>query len=107
MNNYKTQKKYKQIVHEVSNDLDKLIKNYINKKDLDYNDSLFGKSPLSKIIGNMNHNVDVEGSINTLRHMKVSEELTNITDPKTRQELSQKMLHSPITQQKYMRLLVD
>ena len=55
----------------------------------------------------MNHNVDVEGSINTLRHMKISEELNNITDPKKRQELSKKMLHSPITQRNYMRQLID
>ena len=30
LNNYKTQKKYKQIIHEVSVELDKLIKNFIN-----------------------------------------------------------------------------
>jgi hypothetical protein len=107
LNNYKTQKKYKQIIHEVSVELDKLIKNFINNKNLDYGETLFGKSALSKIIGIMNHNVDVEGSINTLRHMKISEELNNITDPKKRQELSKKMLHSPITQRNYMRQLID
>ena len=107
LNNYKTQKKYKQIIHEVSNDLDKLIKNFINNKNLDYGETLFGKSALSKVVGIMNHNVGVEGSINTLRHMKVSEELTNISDVKKRQQLAEKMLHSPITQQKYMRQLLD
>jgi len=107
LNNYKTKNKYKKIIHESSAELDKLIKNYINNKNLDYNDTLFGKSLLSKIIGTINRSVGVEGSINTLRHMKVTEEVQGVKDVKKRQELSQKMMHSPITQSKYMRQLLD
>jgi len=106
LNQYKTQAKYKKITHEVSAELDKFLKKYISNKNIDYGETLFGKSPLSKLIGNMNSSVDVEGSINTLRHMKVSEEIKNIKDVDKRHQLASIMLHSPVTQQRYMRELI-
>lgn len=103
LNQYKSREKYKTINHTVSSVLDKLIKNYIKNKNLKIDDTLFGKTPLTKIIGNMNKSVDIEGSINTLRHMKVSSEVNKITDVEKRQQLASNMLHSPATQQKYIR----
>ena len=103
LNQYKSREKYKTINHTVSSVLDKLIKNYIKNKNLKIDDTLFGKTPLTKIIGTMNRAVDIEGSINTLRHIKVSDELRGVKDVEKRQQLAAIMLHSPATQQKYIR----
>ena len=103
LNQYKSREKYKTINHTVSSVLDKLIKNYIKNKNLKIDDTLFGKTPLTKIIGTMNRAIDIEGSINTLRHIKVSDELRGVKDVEKRQQLAAIMLHSPATQQKYIR----
>jgi len=54
----------------------------------------------------MNRSVDVEGSINTLRYMKVSSDIKGIKDVDKRHQLASIMLHSPVTQQRYMRELI-
>jgi len=71
---------------------------------LNYGDTLFGLSSLSGFIGRMNKAIGIAGSINTLRHMKVSELLNGVNDTTERIKLAKAMGHSPITQLKYLRV---
>ena len=56
----------------------------------------------------MNKRVDIDGSINYIRHSVVSSILNDLDiSPQERLDLSKKMFHSPITSLDYIRMLDD
>lgn len=108
LNSYKTSNKYGTIKIELSRKLTELIRIYIFKNDLKYNEYLFGNTELlSGFVGKINASINISGSINTIRQMKVSEFLTkeNIHDINKRVEIGNSLMHSPITSLKYLRTI--
>ena len=78
INHYKTQAKYQQLTYEITPNVLKLVKGFIETKEFDYNkdDYLFGAGKMSKWVGSSlkQLGVDIKGQcINVLRHSIVSE----------------------------------
>lgn len=111
INDYKTKDKYDKIKFEISdNKLKKLLFDWIQTKKLKYGDYLFGKSPLSSFVSNINKAVgytDIKG-INAMRHMRVSQLYINKEKPtwEERRKLADEMSHSIMVQEKYRRNLI-
>jgi hypothetical protein len=106
LQDYKTDKKYGIVKINISNNLKELIKNYIGTKNLAYGDFLFGNGkPLSDFISKMNKKIGIDGSINYLRHSKISTILEKEKNSLERIKLSKIFMHSPITQLTYVRKL--
>ena len=85
-----------------NNDLKLLIDAWILKNKLKSGNYFIGKSSLSKYISNMNQKIGVKGAINTLRQMRISQTLSdsNISIDE-RDDLSNSMMHSVVTQLLY------
>lgn len=108
LNNYKTKNLYSKITYDLSPVLSNLLTEYIDKnKDKTYLFPENKNGSLSNYIGKMNSSIDVNGSINTLRKMKVSQKLAlpNITE-QDRLDFSRKMGHSTTTQQDIYKRIV-
>lgn len=109
INNYKTKKKYNKFVfNKFTGELKKRILDWITLKKLSYGDYLFGKSPLSPFISNLNKTLfsDTINGINLLRHIRVSETDPNLSFAE-RNKLAANMLHSLATQKKYRQLIIE
>ena len=109
LNTYKTSNIYGKIVRTFSHELCSLIVNYIERNRLaDYLFYEEVESGLGKFITDMNKKVGVDGGINAIRHMKVSEFLQkpDLT-PEMRLDFSRGMMHSESTQKKYQRGVLD
>lgn len=110
INRFKTDKKFHKVVYKIKNQkLKKLLKNWIESKKLQYNRYLFGKSSLSSFVSKMNqkngYKYDGDKSvmgINFLRHITASQfsNYKNLSFDE-RNELSNRMLHSMATNEKY------
>lgn len=102
---YKTDAKYGVIQVKLSKCLSKMILKYTNGAK----GALFpeSKNGLSSFVGTMNRKVGIKGSINTLRQMKISEELrdANLTADE-KQKLAKSCGHSHMAQLKYVRQLI-
>jgi uncharacterized phage-associated protein len=100
---YKTKGTYGIQTIETSNELTELLRKYIKKNKL--TDYLFPKNlknGLCDAVYDLNKKIGVEGSINTIRHIVVSDALNdqNIT-PEARVLLAKSMMHSTIIQSRY------
>jgi len=106
---FKTDTAYPAVHHKVSDSLDTLIRSYLSENELSYGDTLLGKSLLSSFVGEMNRAIGIEnGSINYIRHSKITTELSSSKlSPAERIELAKKSQHSVITQLSYVRKLKD
>jgi hypothetical protein len=98
----KTSDKYNDQEHTLSKTLSTAIRAYLKSRD--HPEYLFGSAPLSSFVKQMNKKIGVDGSINLLRHMTVTERLndSNVT-PEQRAELAMEMGHSVGTQPKYLK----
>jgi hypothetical protein len=104
LNVYKTSGKYGQDIIPIPSPLSKIIRKYVDEKDLDYRDYLFGKKGLSSFIKTFNKKLDLNISINNLRQMKVSGVLNKPdVSPQERVKLSKTMHHKATTSEKYQR----
>jgi len=105
LNEFKTKGKYEKIQVALSTNLTKLLKQYMAKEKIAIDDYLFGISKLSGFISKMNLEIGLVGSINLLRHIKITTELNNenINDAKIRTDLYKIMGHSLVTQLNYLR----
>jgi len=72
LNAYKTVKKYGKETININKEYSKLIRNYIETNNLQYNDFLFNAKSLSRYISTFNKKLGLKYTINTLRKMKVS-----------------------------------
>lgn len=109
LQDFKTKNAYKAVHHKVSDSLDTLIRSYITQNNLSYGDTLLGKTLLSKFIGNMLRDIGIEkgeGSINYLRHSKISTEYPDAS-AEDKIKLSKLCQHSGATQRAYVRKLKD
>ena len=109
LNNYKTSNIYGKIIRRLSPELCSLIVSYTERNRLV--GFLFPEeieSGLGAFISDMNKKIDVDGGINAIRHMKVSEFLQkpDLT-PEMRLDFSRGMMHSESTQKKYQRGVLD
>jgi len=106
---FKTDTAYPAVYHKVSDSLDTLIRSYLSENGLSYGDTLLGKSLLSSFVGEMNRAIGIEnGSINYIRHSKITTELSSSKlSPAERLALAKKSQHSVITQLSYVRKLKD
>ena len=105
--NYKTNK-YDSKKYLLSDILSKLIKNYIVKKKLEFNDYLFNNKNLTQFIYNFNKKIDYKITINSYRHMKASKNLDTqekINDTKHRVELAYNLGHTTEATMKYKRII--
>jgi hypothetical protein len=81
-----------------------LITGYMERTKLGVGDYLLGDKPLTAYVGVNNLKLGYKGSINLLRHMKVTEQLATAT-PEQRLKLAKTMGHQPITQLAYLKSL--
>ncbi len=103
LNAYKTAKKYGQEQIPVNREYSKLIRNYIEKQNLKYNDYLFNTKSLSKYISNFNKKLGLNYTINTIRKMKISSELSTdeaVNNAKLRLKVAKQAHHNPMTSMK-------
>ena len=106
MNKFKTNGKYKRIEFTVTGELKKLLNDWIVNQNKKYGDYLFGKSSLSKFMGDVNKKLGYDdlGGVGIFRHMRVSE--VNPNEPfEVRKKLADQMAHSLLTQKTYRRNL--
>lgn len=108
INKFKTKNKYNRLEFVVTGELKKILNNYIDKHNLSYGDTLFGKSSLSPFVSKMNKKLgynDLKG-VNIYRHMRISElyKGKNITFEE-RNNLAEQMGHSLLVQKNYKRNL--
>ena len=109
LNKYKTSNIYGKIIRRLSPELCSLIVSYTDRNRLA--GFLFPEeieTGLGTVITDMNKKVDVDGGINAIRHMVVSEFLQkpDLT-PEMRLNFSAGMMHSESTQKKYQRGIID
>jgi hypothetical protein len=103
VNNYKTSNKYGQIKIKLSTSLSNLIRDYMLKEKLGYNDYLFGNKTLSNYVQKMNKTIGINAGINEYRKMSVTDLLNTQPSPEERQKLAETMRHSPVVQVRYLR----
>jgi len=103
LNHYKTSNKFGRIEVKISKQLTTMIKNYIKENDLKIGNYLFGDKKLTTFIQTNNSKIGVVGGTNLFRHMKVTEQFKPNMSPEERVELANKLLHSPIVQERYLR----
>lgn len=107
LNKYKTEGKYKQVKIIVNKSTGDLIREYINKKGIEYDEYLFGDKSLSVFISKMNKTISADyGGVNFMRHMVISNALDKmgVADIEERQKFAKKCQHDPvITQATYKR----
>ena len=72
LNAYKTVKKYGKETININKEYSKLIRNYIETYNKQYNDFLFNATSLSKYVSTFNKKLGLNYTINTIRKMKVS-----------------------------------
>ena len=109
INNFKTSKKYQRLEFTVLGKLKKLLLEWTKNKKIGNGDFLFGKSPLSQFVSELNKSLGYDkqfGGINIYRHMRVSDLYKNkdLTFQE-REKLSNEMGHSLIVQKQYKRYL--
>jgi hypothetical protein len=107
INNYKTKEMYGPISINLSKDTSKLMRDYAKKNNISIGDYLFGSEKLSSYVTPNNNKLGVEKGFSTYRHMKISEELDKVKSIPERQQLAAVMGHSPMTQLKYVRNLIN
>ena len=110
LNDYKTIEKYGQKKLKMPQILSNEIRKYMDRKQLTYNDYLFGESKLSSFISTFNQKLLKHGyvlgfkiTINTLRQMKASQVLSNNPTEAEHVALSEEMHHSESTSLLYQR----
>ena len=108
LNHYKTAFRYKTYKKEVDANLTTLLRNYIMKHKIDYDHLLFPEL-LGPFIKKMNKYIGVSGSINTIRHIVISDLLKNYNNMTPEQKLAsaRQAMHSHITDTDYVRLIRD
>jgi len=96
INQYKTAKKYGSIKVTFSREVSNRIKRFINNHNIEYGQYLFPNSKLSGFVSGILTRCGLQGSISTLRRMKVSE-MYNSRDHSEDEyeELAKRMGHSP------------
>ena len=105
INKYKTASKYGPIKETLTATLSILVRNFIVLKNRTYGDFLFGtRKQNTDFVSKMNREVDIQGSINLIRHMIAS--AFNISDAE-RTALASKMRHSPLMSLNYIRKLPE
>ena len=75
LNKYKTAFRYKQYKKVIDNELTMLLRNYIKTNNIDYDHYLFTEQLLGPFIKKMNKEIGVQGSINSIRHIVISDML--------------------------------
>ena len=109
LNHYKTAFRYKTYKKDVDSELTTLLRNYITKHKIDYDHLLFPEPLLGPFIKKMNKEIGVSGSINTIRHIVISDLLQNYKNMTPEQKLAsaRQAMHSHITDTDYVRLIRD
>ena len=111
INDFKTKNKYELLTYTYNKnnndekELKQLIEKWISINGLVFGDYIFGKSSLSKMVGDMNKMLGYEEhkAINIYRHIRVTEEYGKDLSFDKRSELAEKMGHSIFTAKKYKR----
>jgi hypothetical protein len=103
LNVFKTKDSYGAKTHVLSKELSKRVRDYGRSRDLKVDDYLFGSGKLGTFITQMNKRIGVDGAINLLRHMSVTELMASNPTAEQRATLAEKMGHSVGTQVKYER----
>lgn len=107
INNYKTKDMYGTISVNLTKDTTNLLREYTKNNNISIGDFLFGNEKLSSYVTPNNNKLGVEKGFSTYRHMKISEELSKVKSIPERQMLASSMGHSPLTQLKYVRNLIN
>ena len=107
LNHYKTAFRYKQYKKEVDANLTILLRNYIAKHKIDYDHLLFPEPLLGPFVKKMHKEIGVSGSINSIRHIVISDMLKNYKNMTLEQKLSsaRQAMHSHLTDTDYVRLI--
>ena len=72
LNVYKTSLKYKDLTFDLDSSLSQLIRSWIAKNGIAEGSTIFKDKSLSSFVSKMNKKINIEGSINYLRHMIIS-----------------------------------
>lgn len=104
LNVFKTDKKYKKDVINVTKELSTIIRKYMGEYGLEEGDYLFGDKPLSRFISEFNKKLGFNVTINKLRQMRVSYTFeNNEMTAEERVKLAKEMKHSFNTSELYLR----
>lgn len=103
LNVFKTKDSYGAKTYTLSKELSKRVRDYGRSRDLKVEEYLFGSSKLGTFIAQMNKRIGVDGAINLLRHMSVTELMASNPTAEQRATLAEQMGHSVGTQVKYER----
>ena len=107
-NTYKTEKKYKDLVYQMTPEITKLTRDYITRESLKEGDYLFGNVLMSLYIGQELKKLGIEqtgANVNLLRHAVATEFYVGKENPtaKERMEFATSMGHSADMNNKYIR----
>lgn len=106
--NYKTDKKYGVLNFKLSKKLTGLIRDYIKTNNLIIGDYLFGKQETNtSFVSKMNSSIGLKGGINYYRKMTISALMKNNPSPQERVQQANLMMHSPVAQLKYIRVVKE
>jgi hypothetical protein len=110
-NQYKTDKRYGQLKFTLNKQTSELLRNYIDKQGVTYNNKLFpeySKGKMSSFIGDYLKKCGFkDGNINYIRHSVATEDFNkNNLSPEEKVRLSRKMAHSVVASYHYIRKIV-
>ena len=109
LNTYKTAFRYNTYKKEVDNELTTLIRNYIAKHNIQYDECLFREQLLGPFVKKMNDKIGIDGSINVIRHIVISDMLKNYPNmtPEQKLESAKQCMHSHLVHFDYGRLVAE
>ena len=92
----------------MTNDISKLVRNYIKANGLNIGDAIFKEKKLSLFASNMNKKLGIESiaknlGVKVFRQMSASAGVPDNATPEQRVELARRMLHSVRSQEVYRR----
>lgn len=113
INNYKTVKKYK-FGHKypLTKFISGIVRNYIGKHKLEYDDFLWKQEKLSTYVSTLNKSLGIESikeklGVKVYRRMTTSAGIPDDATPEQMVKLAKKMLHSVRSQELYRRTIDD
>ena len=72
LNIYKTSAKYGELTYNLDGSLSQLIREWISKNSIAVGSTLFREKSLSSFVSKMNKKIDIQGSINYIRHLAIT-----------------------------------
>lgn len=106
LNQYKTSNKYGMLTYDLDQPVSSLVRKWIENNKLVMGSPLFTQKKLSEFVSKMNKKIGVEGSINYLRHMIISNQKVDDLPVEELVAKARNAAHSVAAHRNYCRLVV-